>query len=66
MGEIGRHKEEEDGEREIRTSFSWLLIATEKVTRLWTPSSVKCMSYDSGRPPEELNSRDSNRKGMLN
>ena len=43
----------------------FVFVFLEKVIKVFTPSRVIWIRFDRGRPPEELDSRESNKKFIL-
>jgi hypothetical protein len=43
----------------------FVFVFLEKVIKVFTPSRVQWIRFDRGRPPEELDSRESNKKVIL-
>ena len=43
----------------------FVFVFLEKVIKVFTPSRVIWIRFDRGRPPEELDSRESNKKVIL-
>jgi len=50
----------------LRITVFWekdfVFVFLKRVIRLWKPQRVILIRFDRGRPPEELNSRESNKK----